>query len=211
MTEGYSTHTNLPAGNEQVAKIIHFNFAWENPAKGFQPQFDGFNAQFKASIGDDFREPKLMVEWFHCRGEVDCDTFDYPRAPDPAPVTFLAKPYDTVPPAIDSFAPVIDVKTGADWEQENIFPSTSQIGKNLCKEIWKYSDTAVGCVLLQGSLSRKFSTTDPSMADPTTVNQDLILDYVTYKTGLVYGDELITTIQYKFANVNVNYDTFNME
>jgi hypothetical protein len=68
---------------------------------------------------------------------------------------------------------------------DNIAPTPSEIDKNLCTEIWKYSDTAVTCVRLKGSLSRKFKTTDPSL-DPLNVNyssinkQDIVLDYLQY-------------------------------
>lgn len=76
---------------------------------------------------------------------------------------------------------------------DNIAPTPSELGKNLCTEIWKYSDTAVTCVRLKGSLIRKFRTTDPSL-DPLQANyaaefkQDIDLDYLEYVTSTYFGD-----------------------
>ena len=91
---------------------------------------------------------------------------------------------------------------------ENITPLAAEVGTNLCKEIWIYSNSAHGCVKLSGTLTRLFKTTDPKNAAGSAAadKQDLDLDYLTYKTGAVFGEG---TTFYTFTQMDVNYDTFN--
>ena len=65
--------------------------------------------------------------------------------------------------------------------------------------------------MLQGTIVRKFVTVDPRNAATEAIanKQDLDLDYLTYTTGVVFGDLATTTLIYKFTNLAVNYDTFN--
>ena len=85
---------------------------------------------------------------------------------------------------------------GGVWD--NIAPLSTELGTNLCKEIWIYSSTAHGCVKLTGTLTRRFKTTDPNNAGTAAAKQDLDLDYLNYKTGLVFGD-IAGSLIYKFA------------
>ena len=65
LTTGWDTITHSTAN--PWGKVVHFQFTWQNPASGGFPTFDGFDAQFKASIGTvdlDRISPTLKFEWF---------------------------------------------------------------------------------------------------------------------------------------------------
>jgi len=124
-------------GPDNIYKVVHFIYTWQNPYSGAFPAYDGFDAQFKASIGDNFAAPNLKYEWF-----VPGDSFTV------AGVSTSATVFDTKPAAHDETPAIVDAQTGAAGAEDNIAPPDNQLGQNLCKEIWKYSDTAVGCVLL---------------------------------------------------------------
>ena len=104
-------------------RIVNFQFTWANPTSGQFPTYDGFDAQFKASIGTlqaDRLDPKLKFEWF-----VPAATFDYP-----AGTTITGTEYDTKPTAFDEITVVVDTDTttpsGGVWD--NIAPLASEIG-----------------------------------------------------------------------------------
>ena len=113
-----------------MAKNFSLLFTWKNPVTGRKPDFDGFNAVFKASIGADLEKPDLKIEWV---------------APSAAVI------YDTKPSAIDQRTAIVyDVTdaTNAGMSFDNIAPLASELGTNLCKEVWKFSEYSHGCVLL---------------------------------------------------------------
>lgn len=93
---------------------------------------------------------------------------------------------------------------------DNIVVNSAQVGTNLCVEKWVYSSTAVGCVKLQGSISRLFKTTDTFNTAAVATNiQDLTLDYVTYQTYASFGQLTVAAQTFPFTATAVNYDTFN--
>ena len=105
-------------------------FTWKNPVTGAKPDYDGFNAQFTASIGADMKTPQLKIEW----------------VPPTASVI-----YDTKPTAVNQKSVIVyDVTDASNAAMvfDNIKPLDSEVGTNLCKEVWKFSEYSQGCVLL---------------------------------------------------------------
>lgn len=47
------------AANTLWAKNLSLLFTWKNPVTGSFPAYDGFNAQFRATIGSDMTKPDL--------------------------------------------------------------------------------------------------------------------------------------------------------
>lgn len=94
---------------------------------------------------------------------------------------------------------------------DNITPLSTELNTDLCVEKWTFSDTSVSCVLVKGTLTRKFKTTDPwnVAGKPAASKQDLDLDYVIYSVSTMFGDVATGTPLYQFTAANVNYDTFN--
>ena len=185
-TLGWDTSTNT------FAKSFNLLFSWKNPVASGVPAYDGFDARFDASVGADFTKPALTIKWA-----------------DPA----TPYVYDTKPASVNQKPTVKDVTDAgnAALAFDNIAPLASELNTNLCKEIWKFSDTAQGCVLLKGTLTRLFKTTDPyNLATAAAgTKQDLDLDYVIYSTNVAFGDLNEAKLFYTFTAENVNYDTFN--
>lgn len=189
------------------------DFTWQNPYPNAYPSYDGFLAQFKASVGPNIFAPVLKYEWL-----LPTTTITNPNVQAPFN---LATHYDLKPNLHSEVQPVPDVLVGSCASGstcfDNIAPTASEIGKNLCTETWKFSDTAVACVQLKGSLSRQFHTIDPSLdtTNPSYASnaiQDIDLDYVSYITSSYFGDlEDGTNLIYKFDKQTVNYDIFNQE
>jgi hypothetical protein len=50
---GWDTKDNGSTVTGSFAKEFSLLFTWKNPVTGSKPDFDGFNAVFKASIGAD--------------------------------------------------------------------------------------------------------------------------------------------------------------
>jgi len=120
--------------------------------------------------------------------------------------------YDTKPSAKDETTVIQDVvKDAAAVPAEvfdNVTPITSEASADLCKEKWTYSDTSVSCVLIEGNLTRKFTTVDPFNAVGAT-KQDLDLDYTTYKIHVMFGEIAVADNMFSFDELSVNYDYFN--
>lgn len=183
-TPGWNTLTNIDAAS-QVVKLYDFIMVWTNPISTQFPKYDGFAAQMVADIGTDNKAPNLKFQWL----------------PNTTPATTIltkkATKFDLKPTAISTFDGTLKnnfdapnpIVPGDETINDDIFIKESELGTNLCIEIWKYSDYAQGCVKIKGTLSRKFITDDTNNGSTvSSVLQDMTLDYLEIDTYTGFGN-----------------------
>ena len=124
--------------------------------------------------------------------------------------------YDLKPTAVNEIPvkPDVDQTTpDAAYPYDNVKPLATELGTDLCTELWRFSDTSVTCVLAKGTVVRNFKTVDPFNKAGTAAasKQDLDLDYLIYSTNVMFGEiaPANAALQFTFTAVNVNFDTFN--
>ena len=141
--------------------------------------------------------PALKINWVPNSGLVFYDL--KPTAVNEIPVK----------PDVDSTSPAPD----AAYPYDNVKPLATELGTDLCTELWRFSDTSVTCVLAKGTVVRNFKTVDPFNRAGTlpASKQDLDLDYLIYSTNVMFGEinPANAALQFTFPAVNVNFDTFN--
>ena len=178
------------------------NFA--NPTSGATVTNDGFDAHvwFNPKRGDGTGTvlPSMLVEWV---GTPDAAAVGTPQKKDMKNTAV--------------FTPVI-TETTDNWRlssTEMIHDDTNnqvaQSGTNLCAETWVYSNTAVACMKVTGTIDRNMKVSVASTTPANTIDDtdDFDFDFVDTQVSVMIGkvSEVLDTNN-QFAAITVPFATF---